>query len=565
MTDVPINLHDAPLEAFTSFFIFPFCFDPEIPAVRDWTPGEGWESKPFKIPMKEGDLSDEFSIQRNYMEYIYFHDYVRSFLFTLPSENEMEKDKKGDMEGKKGCLKRRDEEPERLGYYEYKLKKPSVAILETIGSKKMFASVAGIYMHVYPGHLGFLIIEVEQPEPTANVAGLVPEDAMPVSTGADLLLFNQMFRRIYPAYFEENNFNEQVNSQEFPISITLRGEDDHSIFTLNFEDMPKTYLKCAFNDKRYPHFPSHISPLIEKFLNMNGQNNKSDNQSYFSVLDDRMLVLSYAAFPNFIPDEIKKKWLDIYFSQFLYVDNPNDKYRYEPEFTENLVKEHSYGRWTHWGTRTGFSRYSGALLYFGHWPYLYRPVVSMYYQMFLLCLYYRSRLVRFSDQITDVVRRFPPGSLSDPKCLRDFADQIRQLHSDFMRFVNLYWFTEVTHQDQGIELFKIMRKSFELDPMYAQVKDELERADELVEMLYRKGVDEFNRKATILAPLIGGAAVLVGIFGMNFCFFGEEGVGNNFWILVLVIIFACSWGMLPLWWWSHKKWKRRTAKKSHKK
>jgi len=70
----PRSLQNEHIEKFTSFFVFPFYFDETL------KPNSAWKES-FHIPKKEKEIIDNWARQKNYAEYIYFHDYVRLFLF----------------------------------------------------------------------------------------------------------------------------------------------------------------------------------------------------------------------------------------------------------------------------------------------------------------------------------------------------------------------------------------------------------------------------------------------------------------------------------------------------
>ena len=187
------------------------------------------------------------------------------------------------------------------------------------------------------------------------------------------------------------------------------------------------------------------------------------------------------------------------------------------------MEKQRYARWDHLDTRIGFTRHSTVFQYFGHYDFLYRPFVSMYYQMFLLITYYRARLIRFSDEVARIADKFPAEDNKSNDLSRNCKKELRGLHTRFMSFMNIDWFTEVTNQDQGIEIFKLMREAFELEPMYSQVKDEIERADELAELYHNREIEKFNKrvqdigvKAGLVGLIIGSLAIITGFFGMNF-------------------------------------------------
>lgn len=134
--------------------------------------------------------------------------------------------------------------------------------------------------------------------------------------------------------------------------------------------------------------------------------------------------------------------------------------------------------------------------------------------MFLMILYYRCRLICFSDKAASIAREF---SASNTKTnLSSIRNHFRELHTQFVKFMNAQWFTEITNQDQGIEIFNLMRRSFELDAMYEQVREEIQRTDELLELIHNQEVEEFNTRAGKIGTIFAMLALMIGYFSMNF-------------------------------------------------
>lgn len=81
----------------------------------------------------------------------------------------------------------------------------------------------------------------------------------------------------------------------------------------------------------------------------------------------------------------------------------------------------------------------------------------------------------------------------------------------FLKFSNVWYFRELTNQDQGIEMFDMHRRAYELDELHQHVKEEIEKLDEHIRMEQAR---KLNRWIVILTIV----AALVGFFGMNFEF-----------------------------------------------
>ncbi len=527
-------MHRAKIDKFCTMFIYPFYFHPK--EKNFLSASESWKKETFKLPKEENELKDNWDLQRNYSEYIYFHEYIRSFLFPFSSDENGKREKR--------------EEDDAVSFYRYDFKGIPITTLQFFrnqGEKpsEVAAVINGVYAFIYPGDVGILVVETSNTADrclTKEEKALLKKFPM-VSTGSDLLYFNQMFRRLYPAYFEKDDPYQQIKNNEFPALLTIKeyqnGKSVSEISSQKGEDgFLSVYMKKEENgDKAYPVFQNHIKPLLTTLL--------GEGVAYYPILDDRMLVYCYVAFQKCF-ENTSKHDKDIYFSHLLFVDNPGKDYRYAREFTENLIREHTYERWSHYGTKIGFSRYSAAFLYFGYEAFLYRPFVSMNFQMFLLATYYRARLVRFADEIATIAKKWPTSS-ENKKLLEALKRDLRVLHTEFMRFMNVHWFVEVTHQDQGIELFHLIRKAFQLDTMYSQVKEEIERADDLVEVLHNENVEKFNTTAGHIGVLFGIIAILSGYFGMNFD--QVMSWGKSSWLFV-AISFVCgvcfAWSIIIL-------------------
>ncbi|RJQ59465.1 MAG: hypothetical protein C4530_09180 [Desulfobacteraceae bacterium] len=536
------NLCQENFKKFTTFFLFPFAVSKDLEhSGKDWKfkPDEkDWHESTFALPLGPSELKEgkqgvnAWALCQNYAEYIYFHDYVRAFLFP----------------NKYGLCSEHESQNEGVRFYRFKgIEIPGILEVETIEGKKLSAFINGINLLVYPPYdIGILAIEVgNDPELGESLEG--KEKAVEefrarqsvVSRGGDLLLFHNMVRRVYPSYFEKDDFDEQARNLEFPSRIQvldLSGNPAEAFRDLDQYDFSRTFLQYDSAQKRYYPTPC---PLIDVLLP--GLSEMKTAQRLHPVIDDRMLIHTYLAFPEELLKKISARDRDIFFSLLLYVDNPGTRkffpnYRYNPPFIESEMESHTYRGWEHFGTKIGFSRFSSAYLYFGHWNSLHRPFASMYYQMFLLILYFRSRLIQFSDEIAGIAKMFTdPGTSNDIE-KKKFKGGLRRLHRRFMHFMNRYWFVEVTNQDQGIGIFRLMRDAFEIEPMYQQVKEEIERADELTELLHNEDVGRFNTRVGYVGGIFGFLAILTGFFGMNFDAISEGWGGVH--VLFGVILFV---------------------------
>ena len=85
-------------------------------------------------------------------------------------------------------------------------------------------------------------------------------------------------------------------------------------------------------------------------------------------------------------------------------------------------------------------------------------------------LRYKHRLSEIADDLVS------ENEIS--KALRnyDFRQKVESLSAEFMRFTTLYWFSEVSNQVQGIELFNMYRKQLNLQGLFNDVQRDIDSA-----------------------------------------------------------------------------------------
>ena len=92
---------------------------------------------------------------------------------------------------------------------------------------------------------------------------------------------------------------------------------------------------------------------------------------------------------------------------------------------------------------------------------------------------------------------------------------MEQLHADYIRFVNRMWFTEVTPQEQGIEIYNKATETMHLKADMAELKGEIKELYEFISMLQDRTTNRQVSKQTILGTIFLPMVVLTGFFGMN--------------------------------------------------
>ncbi|MDL1980545.1 MAG: hypothetical protein LWX02_03525 [Deltaproteobacteria bacterium] len=509
MADAILNIligQDRPLLKFSTVFFYPF-------KVRDRTNNTGrWRRKFFDIDKPEC-----------YQEYIYFHPYVRDLLFQRKKNSlfDSKKKNKRDILPPIAYYEFRSQENGFVGgnlKIEYKSGSHNNASVETISYP-----VSHLAIHEFFNNIAIMAIQVTQEadedirkKPFWKQCIAIEGFRRDSLTCRDALKFNELARKIYLS------FPEQFKEGKIPLSvkIELRSKKNSNGYT-----KVHTFSEDNFKYKEINPVKSEIiDGLVSEFL---GYDEPVD-KSFHGLLDDRMVVFTFLCFAG----ELKSKCRETIdehealFSRIMYVDQAGEGYAYQKKFIRKKMNNLVYRRWSNGGSLYGYTRYSSAYTGFGDFfgDKLFQDFNSMYYQLALISLYYRSSLISFSDEVAQTTQQ-----LVNKKDQASDRELFLKLKADFMQFSNLYWFQEVTNQDQGIEIFKLYKKSFEFETMYKQIKEEIDRGDEYLNTLQQIELNVFTTNFSRYGLVLAGLAILVGFFGINFSFFGLE----NTWGLLL--------------------------------
>jgi len=433
----------------THIFMFPFRFDKHLD-------GDGFSSE-FEFYKKDIEervnieslhkkltdnswVYEKFNIENNssnemaalYSEFAYFYDYVRDALYNLEefSEDAISNFyRKNSLEG---------------GIFEIDIKKK-----DGYEAKKYKLEIDGITLRVFSTGVAILGIE------------LLNRD---YGSFRDILRINDYGRRVYPQYIGANCSADTKNTF---LANYIRVEDSSG----------NEIAKEDFNYKSYAdtRVGSHILKILgtniftqckcRSDIDSNCNNPyddkcKKDLRDLFYIqpsLDDRMFVHCWYGDEELAKqcgNEKTKAYLknDKWY-EYVFVDNDEATVK-NKKFKKKLLSQATYTRWSGNNTLYGVTRYSFVALTDRSWfatNILHPHMRAMYFQMTILLLALRTSVLRFSDEIASLAS------------LPDFSvDKTDKVYKKYLLFYNRLYFKEVTHQDQGIELYDIALKQMKI-------------------------------------------------------------------------------------------------------
>lgn len=349
------------------------------------------------------------------------------------------------------------------------------------------------------------------------------------NASSKVLHFNMLSRQLNWEFEEQ----QDTETAKIPVSVEIDTYDKTDICNPYTHRFQKRDIDRQFHETQKGNeiiVSEAIGTLIDRFV---GEKNK-----YELVLDNRMFVYSFIALQSEKPlTSLQKYNHNVWFSKFMYVDFVGKNYEYDSSFTDRLMEKNVYERWKHYGVLYGFSRYSSVFNMYGYWNKLFEDYESMYYQIVMIAYFYRATLISFSKELATVTAHLNRKISS--------KDAFYGIKKRFAQFTNIYWFSELTNQIQGVEIFDHYKHAFGLPDLYQKVKEEIERAAEL-EAINKSQKNEFkNRLIGIGALVVAVLAIILGFFSMNFktSLYTDKYLKNELWYSIVEFGVAISTGL----------------------
>ena len=314
----------------------------------------------------------------------------------------------------------------------------------------------------------------------------------------DILNINQYGRRILPPFWSEVNAEKRQELSEY---LEISGLDT---------EISKEDFKSYTVDE-----PWTATSMLDSLLK-----DLTDNLTLTPVIDDRMFVMSL--YKNDDMSRLSLRAADAYcnpsspFSEFwykyLFVDTgwptcQND------EMMRDLLRSHTYLRWQKWNSLYGVSRYSFVYLTNSGVPsYLVDYFMTTYARMMEIALVQRASVLCFSNEVTTLTKR-------RNWTLEKLSEYVDSLNEEYIRFINRMYFNELTSQDQGVELYGMIRQNLDIDSYVEELKDEIEKLHDTISFKVERSRNEKAETLNFMAAILLPVSIVTGFWSMNMSLF----------------------------------------------
>ncbi|MEQ1711463.1 MAG: hypothetical protein ABL908_08670 [Hyphomicrobium sp.] len=142
-----------------------------------------------------------------------------------------------------------------------------------------------------------------------------------------------------------------------------------------------------------------------------------------------------------------------------------------------------------------------------------------HFLLFLIAHFQKASLRMFSDRLVAIVSRL---DITDADANRVFRRSIRNTLENFLRFEHRYWFHEISNHAQARELFSLTRGQLDLDPLYDEVREELQDMGNFLEVEAMRRQNDTVVRLTVVTILGLIGTITTGFLGMNLLSWSDQ-------------------------------------------
>lgn len=465
-------------------FMFPFAFSDKkyIDLIEQFQEWEKIES----IPTKLEDRQDYYNIRQ------YFNHNARN---VIRRANVGYKQPSYDLVKSYQFKIGRKEHPEKNAVYKiyYRKDKKEEKLLEL--------DIQNITLDLYDTKVGVLTFDLE------NYKNQKIENIKRI---------NDLGRRIFlpSVQLQEEKEDWSITADK----IEIEGLDTGDKITVDFIDAMKQ-LKNGNKDEKIAPLNGY-SEIVSFFLlnHLKGKVEFGDKQKgkkiYLTpIMDDRMFVQSMIR---------NKEWMDYIKNQFsktkdnnqmydlyaiLFADGTSSSCQNEKMLEESFEKN-CYTRWTNYGTLYGITQHSFVLItdigkcsdenYEENYRTVILPFLTLYKEMARLVLVQRASIIQLSNDASDIAFSLTEKRKQTQKTIQN----IQELQENYVKFQNQMLLYEVTTQQQGIELYKMLQKELFINEQKEELEAQLKNFYDIANINANDMLNDTVMGMTILSILL---------------------------------------------------------------
>ena len=329
----------------------------------------------------------------------------------------------------------------------------------------------------------------------------------------DVLKINQIGRRVFPPYIKSVEDRLMIAK-----SIEIKGLHGATDYREDF---------TSYTNKTKSNTPaSFIFSMIHE---------AASNIIMQPVVDDRMFVQCWYKNDEWTKDFEKDYHTFLsksHWYEFVFIDDYGEPTCQNAEMKQKLLKDSTYERWQKYGSLYGITRNSMVFLTNNKCPdYLTNNFETIYARMCELILVQKASVLKFSSEVTNI---------SNMEEKKGFSEKVSSLYKEYIRFVNQIHFREISAQEQGVEMYKILYDSMNMEKHVGKLDEEIEELYNYVSLSEDRKNNSTISLLTWIATIAVPITVVGGLFGMNNRELGNNECIYNYLLFQLLIVFIVT-------------------------
>lgn len=317
---------------------------------------------------------------------------------------------------------------------------------------------------------------------------------------------------------EYKNFDDILDINNFGRMLYLGYEDKSKKYEHIIKKDGVEEVKIELKQKKKEKFENDIIYYFLKRYN-------KDNIDF--VEDDRMYVISHfmdeeletnKIFPNSTYEE---KWYN-----YIFVDESDNKMCQDIVLEKELVEKATYRRWLNYNTLYGICRYAFVL-----WTdneYFSKNIINihiknLYFQLVSLVIAEKTSLVMLNEKMANVLNKIKELQLYEGKTTKEEIEKYKELeesyeemykksYGEYLTYIAKLNFSEITHQEQGIELYNKCREQMNIEKLTEELDLKMKTLYEYSERRADKKAEEVDKREEKLLKGFGFIITTIEIF-----------------------------------------------------
>lgn len=335
---------------------------------------------------------------------------------------------------------------------------------------------------------------------------------------ASVKAINDYGRRVLPPII---NKSKSICADKLEIDIPNLGNftTDFSAFIGGVSDLSKDDMRQRIN-------LDYMAGFVRKLLGFGSEysfvSNPSNNRKQIyirPILDDRMFVACTVTDKELTHGMLSKNEggeyaylcdskLEESLYEFIFIDTHENCSCQDRGMRKKLLSEHVYERWLDSNSIYAIAAQSIVFLTDGGEPYLIGYFLTEYVKMACLCLAQRASLILFQGRIASISKDMSFGKRTNLASI----SAVRNIQESFSVFESQLCFSEISSQEQAIELYDMFKDSFNIKTELENVKSQLNGLFETSETMTGLGFNKMGYRFTVLGAILS----IAGIFKDDF-------------------------------------------------